>query len=71
MVYDFRYRNASGKWESAGKQKGADSASAFTALAERSPGGKPPGRYMGRPRTRQKDWDLFTVDQQGNITPAD
>jgi hypothetical protein len=31
----------------------------------------PAGRYMSRPRGRQKDWDLFVLDQQGRITPVD
>ena len=71
MDFDFRFRNTSGKWQSSGHHKGADSAAAFEALMERADGDMPAGRYMSRPRGRQKDWDLFSLDHQGNITPAD
>jgi hypothetical protein len=71
MDFDFRYRNAQEKWESSGHKKGADWVAAFQALADKTPGGMPPGRYMSRPRGRQKDWDLFSLDQQGNITHPD
>jgi hypothetical protein len=27
----------------------------------------PAGTYMSRPRGRQKDWDLFSLDQDGQI----
>jgi hypothetical protein len=66
MDFDFRFRNSSGKWESTGHRRGPDRAAAFKALRE-SAGGMPAGRYMSRPRGRQKDWDLFSLDQQGNI----
>ena len=52
-------------------QKGPDRAAAFQALAERTGRTMPAGRYMSRPRSRQKDWDLFHLDHQGNITRAD
>jgi hypothetical protein len=71
MDFDFRFRNANGKWESVGHRKGADRTEALEALRERTPGGLPPGRYMSRPRSRQKDWDLFSLDGDGEIsTPA-
>ncbi len=71
MDFDFRFRNTSGKWESVGHRKGADRAEALEALGERTPGGLRPGRYMSRPRSRQKDWDLFSLDPDGKIfTPS-
>jgi len=71
MDFDFRFRNSHGKWESSGHKKGRDRASAFQALTEKTAGGMPAGQYMSRPRGRQKDWDLFSLDQHGNITPGD
>ena len=68
MDFDFRFRNTSGKWESVGHRKGADRAEAFAGLRERTPGGLRPGRYMSRPRSRQKDWDLFSLDPDGGIS---
>jgi hypothetical protein len=68
--FDFRFRNANGKWESVGHQRGADRTAAFEELREKTPGGFAPGRYMSRPRTRQKDWDLFSLDRDGKITQA-
>ena len=68
MHFDFRFRNSDGKWESAGHRRGADRASALEALAESTDGGLRPGRYMSRPRSRQKDWDLFSLDADGAIT---
>jgi hypothetical protein len=68
MDFDFRFRNSKGKWEFTGHTKGADRAAAFRALRA---DGMPPGRYMSRPRGRQRDWDLFSLDQQGNITQPD
>jgi hypothetical protein len=69
MDFDFRFRNANGKWESVGHRKGADRAAALEALRERTVGGLRPGRYMSRPRSRQKDWDLFSLDRDGEIAP--
>jgi hypothetical protein len=40
-------------------------------LSEKTAGGMPAGEYMSRPRGRQKDWDLFQLDQHGNITDAE
>jgi hypothetical protein len=72
MDFDFRFRNAHGKWESVGHRKGADRVAALEGLIERTPGGLPPGRYMSRPRSRQKDWDLFSLDGDGEIrTPEE
>lgn len=67
MDFDFRYRNTSGKWESVGHKKAADWQTALEGLREKTPGGLPPGRYMSRPRGRQKDWDLFALDRDGAI----
>ena len=67
MNYDFRYKNEHGKWESAGHSKGSDRSSAFQTLIEKADGGMPAGTYMSRPRGRQKDWDLFLLDPDGNI----
>jgi hypothetical protein len=65
--FDFRFQNANGKWESAGHRRGDDRLAALEALSKNTPGGLRPGRYMSRPRSRQKDWDLFTVDVDGKI----
>jgi hypothetical protein len=65
--FDFRFQTANGKWEAAGHRKGDDRLAALTALSKNTPGGLRPGRYMSRPRSRQKDWDLFTVDLDGTI----
>ena len=70
MDFDFRFRNEHGKWESAGHKRGPDREAAFQALAEKC-GGMPAGRYMSRPRTRQRDWDTFMVDRDGSIVVAD
>jgi hypothetical protein len=68
MDFDFRFQNAGGKWESVGHRKGADRVQALERLTEKTPGGLPPGRYMSRPRGRQKDWDLFSLDPDGQVT---
>ena len=65
--FDFRFRNPNGKWESAGHRRGDDRLAALEAMSKSSPGGLRPGRYMSRPRSRQKDWDLFSVDLDGQI----
>lgn len=70
MDFDFRFRNAGGKWESIGHRKGADREAALEALKEKTPGGLCPGRYMSRPRSRQKDWDVFDLDRDGRICVA-
>jgi hypothetical protein len=67
MDFDFRFRNSTGKWESAGHGRAADWVTAFEGLREKTPGGLRPGRYMSRPRGRQKDWDLFSLDRDGEI----
>lgn len=69
--YDFRYKNEHGKWESAGHSKGADRTTAFRALREKAGGEMPAGTYMSRPRGRQKDWDLFSLDRDGKIVRLD
>ncbi len=71
MDFDFRFRNSNGKWESVGHRKGSDRTAALAGLIEKTPGGLAPGRYMSRPRSRQKDWDLFSLDGHGEIiTPG-
>jgi hypothetical protein len=70
MDFDFRFRNASGKWESVGHRKAADWVAALESLREKTPGGLRPGRYMSRPRGRQKDWDLFSLDRDGEISTS-
>ncbi len=71
MNFDFRFRNEDGEWETAGHHKGDDRAAALRGLAKRNGGAMPAGRYMSRPRGRQRDWDLFTLDDEGNISQAD
>jgi hypothetical protein len=68
--YDFRFKNAMGEWESVGHHKGDDRAAAFDGLIKRNGGEMPAGRYMSRPRGRQRDWDLFSLDREGNISLA-
>jgi hypothetical protein len=68
MYFDFRFKNEAGKWESRGHRKGVDRDTALRSLAD-SGDGLPAGRYMSRPRGRQKDWDLFSLDQEGRIIP--
>ena len=59
MIFDFRHKNADGKWKSSGHCKGATRNAAFDALEEKN-GEMPHGRYMSRPRDgHAKDWDLF------------
>jgi hypothetical protein len=72
MHFDFRFRNSEGKWESKGHKKGADRSAALRSLwGDAGAEGLPAGRYMSRPRGRQKDWDLFVLDRQGNIQSQD
>jgi hypothetical protein len=60
VVYDFRYKNASGEWKSTGHRKGETRDAAFASL-EAKFGPLPAGKYMSRPRDgRTKNWDLFT-----------
>jgi hypothetical protein len=70
MNFDFRFRNQAGKWEFKGHRKGADRAAAIQSLVDAGVE-FPPGRYMSRPRGRQKDWDLFLLDTEGQIVGAD
>jgi hypothetical protein len=65
--FDFRFQNSNGKWESAGNRRGEDRPAAIEAMSQATPGGLRPGHYMSRPRSRQKDWDLFSVDPDGQI----
>ena len=66
MHYDFRIQNSDGRWESKGHRKGADRVAALRSLHEAGVR-FPAGRYMSRPRGRQKDWDLFSVDADGRV----
>jgi hypothetical protein len=60
VIFDFRHKNAEGKWESKGHRKGEARDDAFAAL-EAKHGPFPAGQYMSRPRDgRTKNWDLFT-----------
>jgi hypothetical protein len=67
--FDFRFLNSAGRWESKGHKKGADRAAAVRRL-EDAGASLPAGRYMSRPRGGQKDWDLFSLDDEGQITQA-
>ena len=59
VIFDFRYRNAQGKWKSLGHRKGLTRDAAFASLEERS-GRNPAVEYMSRPRDgRTRSWDLF------------
>jgi hypothetical protein len=59
VIFDFRYRNAEGKWKSLGHRKGLTRDAAFASLEERS-GPNPATEYMSRPRDgRSRNWDLF------------
>jgi hypothetical protein len=69
MHFDFRFLNSAGNWESKGHKRGPDSAAAVRAMGEAGTA-LPAGRYMSRPRGRQKDWDLFSIDHEGQITQA-
>jgi len=60
VIFDFKHKNADGKWESSGHHKGLTKDAAFASLEEKN-GPMPSGRYMSRPRDgRSKNWDLFT-----------
>ena len=60
MVFDFRHKNAEGKWRSSGYRKGDTRDEAFASL-EAKEGPMPSGRYMSRPRDgRTKNWTPFT-----------
>jgi uncharacterized protein YfiM (DUF2279 family) len=68
--FDFRFLNSAGKWESKGHRRGADRAAAIRAMRDAGVG-LPAGAYMSRPRGRQKDWDLFSLDREGQVTEVD
>lgn len=68
VIFDFRFRSVDGHWKSVGHQKGRDRAAALDGLARRNGGDLPPGRYMSRPRGRQRDWDLFDLDDTGAVS---
>ncbi len=67
MHYDFRFLNSAGKWESKGHRKGSDRTAALQGLSDAGVE-FPSGKYMSRPRGRQKDWDIFYLDHEGHIT---
>ncbi|MGA8746036.1 MAG: hypothetical protein WB507_09240 [Solirubrobacterales bacterium] len=59
MIYDFRYRNAQGKWKALGHRKGLTRDTAFASLQARD-GPNPATEYMSRPRDgRTRSWDVF------------
>jgi hypothetical protein len=66
MHFDFRFLNAAGKWESKGHHKGADRTAALQSMSDAGVE-FPAGKYMSRPRGRQKNWDLFSLDHEGQI----
>ncbi len=64
MIYDFRYRNAQGKWKAFGHRKGLNRDAAFAALQARD-GPNSATEYMSRPRDgRTRSWDLFRRDRE-------
>jgi hypothetical protein len=59
VIFDFRYRDALGKWKSLGHRKGLTRDAAFASLEKRS-GPNSATEYMSRPRDgRSRSWDLF------------
>lgn len=72
MIYDFRYRNAQGKWKALGHRKGLSRGAAFTSLEKRN-GPISATEYMSRPRDgRTRSWDIFRRDGEslGERKPA-
>jgi hypothetical protein len=72
VIYDFRYRDAQGKWKAFGHRKGLTRDAAFAALQEKD-GTKPATEYMSRPRDgRTRSWDLFRLggESPGERQPA-
>jgi hypothetical protein len=67
VKFDFRFRNAHGVWESKGHRSGSDREGAVRAMGT-AVGGLQAGEYMSRPRGRQKDWDVFSLDHTGRVT---
>lgn len=63
MIFDFRYRNAEGKWKAFGHRKGLNRDTAFASL-EALEGRISATEYMSRPRDgRTRNWDLFRRDE--------
>jgi hypothetical protein len=59
VIFDFRYRNAEGKWKAFGHRKGLNRDTAFASL-EALAGRSSATEYMSRPRDgRTRNWDLF------------
>jgi hypothetical protein len=59
VIFDFRYRDAHGKWKSLGHRKGLTRDAAFASMEEKS-GRTSATAYMSRPRDgRSRSWDLF------------
>lgn len=59
VIFDFRYKDAQGKWKALGHRKGATRDAAFASLEERA-GRSCATEYMSRPRDgRTRKWDLF------------
>ncbi len=60
MIFDFRYRNAQGKWKSLGHRKGLSRDAAFASWEAAATGPISATEYMSRPRDgRTRSWDLF------------
>ncbi len=67
MIFDFRYKDAQGKWKSLGHRKGLTRDAAFATLEERT-GPISATEYMSRPRDgRTRKWDLFRRPQEEEI----
>jgi hypothetical protein len=59
VIFDFRYRNAEGKWKALGHRKGQTRDQAFASWEEKE-GGIGATEFMSRPRDgRSRSWDLF------------
>ncbi len=59
MIFDFRYKDAQGKWKALGHRKGLTRDAAFASLEERA-GRSYATEFMSRPRDgRTGKWDLF------------
>jgi len=59
VIFDFRYKDAQGKWKALGHRKGLTRDTAFASLEERV-GPSYATEFMSRPRDgRTRKWDLF------------
>ncbi len=71
VIFDFRYKNAQGKWKSLGHRKGLTRDAAFASWEAGPAAPISATEYMSRPRDgRTRSWDLFrrpkeTVERSG------